>query len=218
MTDLLIKILPLDLASTLSPGILALTVFLLSKKEYRIGRTLALWIGSFAVAVALAIVGLKLGNSIQDPDNKRIIDNIVDLVLSALFFYFGIKSLLVKDTDKSEKNVEKDESRDLWKWFLIGLVISVTNFDAVIFNLTAAKEIGQSDVTGTSKLLLLIMGGVFFTLPIILPLVLYLIMPKLAQKILDPLNAFLTKYGRYIVALIFIVFAVYLLIKGLKFS
>lgn len=218
MTDLLIKILPLDLASTLSPGILALTVFLLSKKEYRIGRTLALWIGSFAVAVALAIVGLKLGNSIQDPDNKRIIDNIVDLVLSALFFYFGIKSLLVKDTDKSEKNVEKSESRDLWKWFLIGLIISVTNFDAVIFNLTAAKEIGQSDVTGTSKLLLLIMGGVFFTLPIILPLVLYLIMPKLAQKILDPLNAFLTKYGRYIVALIFIVFAVYLLIKGLKFN
>jgi threonine/homoserine/homoserine lactone efflux protein len=217
MTDLLVKIIPLDLASTLSPGILALAVYLLSNKDYRIARTVSFWAGSLLVAIILAVIGLKLGSTIQDPNNKRIIDNIVDLILSAIFFYFGIKSLLVKDKNRKENNVDKHHSRDLWKWFLIGLVISITNFDAVIFNLTAAKEIGQSVVGDTSKFLLLIMGMVFFTLPIILPLVLYLIMPKLAQKVLDPLNTFLTKYGQYIVAIIFIAFAVYLLIKGLQF-
>lgn len=216
MVDVLIKIFPLDLASTLSPGILAIIIILLAKKEHGLTRAIALGLGSLLVAVILAFLGLKLGQNVQDINNNKIIDNIIDLALAAVFLYFGIKSLLYQDKEKHLKAIDANQSGQLVKWFLIGFAISITNFDAVIFNFSAAKEVGQSTINDLEKIILLIVNSLFFIAPVLIPLIIYLLMPKLADKILEPVNKFLTKYGRYIIGIIFIGFAIYLIIQGLK--
>jgi len=216
MVDVLIKIFPLDLASIFSPGILALVIILLAQKEHGLARSIALGLGSLLVAVMLAFLGLKMGQNVQDVNNTKIIDNIVDLVLGAVCLYFGLRSLLYKEKEKNPQSIKTNQSAQIAKWFLIGFVISITNFDAVIFNFSAAKEVGQSTINDLEKTILLIMNSLFFVAPIIIPLVIYLLVPKLADKILKPINDFLTKYGRYIVGIIFIGFAVYLIYQGLK--
>jgi threonine/homoserine/homoserine lactone efflux protein len=216
MIDVLIKILPLDLASTMSPGLLALTIALLAKKGLGFKKTLALGLGSLIVAIILAIIGLKLGQTVQDPNNTKIIDNIVDLILAALFLYFGIKSLVQKEDQPKTNLLDKNGAGQLVKWFAIGFIISITNFDAVALNLSAAKEVGQAVINSTQKFILLAINSLFFILPILIPIVFYVFTPKLMDRIFAPLNIFLTKYGRLIVGMIFIVFAIYLGYKGLK--
>lgn len=216
MSELLIKIIPLDLASTLSPIILALTIALLAKKEFGLKRALALGIGSLAVAIIIAILGVNIGINIQDVHNNRVIDNVIDFILALVFLFFGFYGLFHQENTSSEKKLKGNQTGNFLKWLAIGFLISVTNFDAVILNFSAAKEIGQAQIYEIQKILLLIMGMIFFIAPILLPLAIYLIMPKLAQKILTPLNNFLTKYGRYITAVIFFAFAIYLFYQALK--
>jgi len=123
---------------------------------------------------------------------------------------------LHKDKDTNTSRFGHDTSRQLIMWTGIGFIVSITNFDAVIFNFTAAKEVGQAVISGAQKFIILTLGAIFFNLPIILPLSLYLIAPKFAQKILNPLNTFLKKYGNYIVGVIFLAFAIYLGYKGVN--
>ncbi|MCL5795098.1 MAG: GAP family protein [Patescibacteria group bacterium] len=216
MIEVLIKILPLDIASTISPIILALTIALLAKKDYGYRRALALCGGSIIVVIILATLGLKTGQNIQDINNNNLRDNIVDLILAILFLYFGIKSLIHQDKQSNPKISLKNQSAQLIKWFSIGFIINITNFDAVILNFSAAKEIGQATINAVQKIILLVIDGLFFISPIIVPLAVYSLMPKLAQKILIPIDLFLTKYGRYIVGVIFIGFAIFLFYRGLK--
>lgn len=216
MLDTLLKVMPLLIASTLSPGILALTVILLAKDKDGLKQTTALLVGSLITSVIIIVVGLVLGERIQDPTDSKTIDNIVDLLLAALFLYFGIVSLLHKDNDSKTKKISKDQSKKLFLWAGIGFAISITNFDAVIFDITAAKEVGQALISQIDKIIILTIEAIFFNLPILLPLILYLLVPRLAKKILDPLNIFLVKYGRFIVAIIFLGFGVYLGYKGLQ--
>jgi len=207
---------PLLVASTLSPGILALAVILLSKKKFGVSQTFALLVGSLITTAIIIIGGLIIGQKIQDPTGKNIVDNIIDLVLAAVFLYFGIASFLHKDDDSKEKKLGHEETRKFWMWLGIGFAISITNFDAVLFDIAAAKEVGQAALNTGQKTIILFIEAFFFNLPILLPFILYLIMPNTARKILDPLNVFLTKYGRFIVGAIFLIFGIYLAYKGLK--
>lgn len=216
MTAIFLKVMPLFLASTLSPGILALTVILLSQKKSGVSRTFALLLGSIITSTILIAVAFYVGHIINDPSNTKSIDNIVDIVLGVLFVYFGIKAILVKDDHAKTKQISANQSHDLLKWLLIGFIVSITNFDSIVFTMTATKEIAQAAISGAMKMLLLVIGIFFFNLPIIFPFAMYLIAPKAVDKILIPINKFLTKYGRYIVASIFLIFAVYLFYNGFR--
>ncbi|MFA6492637.1 MAG: GAP family protein [Patescibacteria group bacterium] len=215
MIALLAKILPLQLAATLSPGIFALTIILFTKKNHAIGRVLALLLGSIFVAIFLGFLGLKTGQSITAFSTHGKISVIIDFALAILFLYFGIKGLVKPDREKKE-SLGENPARQLGKWFIVGLIISITNFDAVLLNFAAAKEIGASGIILFDKIILLFVGILFFVLPILIPLFFYLILPSLAQKVLTPINKFLVKFGRLLVSIIFIIFAIYLIYKGLK--
>ena len=215
MFSLLIKVLPLQLASMLSPGIFALSIFLITKKEYILGRLLSLLLGSALVAIVLGVIGLQIGQNVTLHTNN-IIKGTIDFVFATLFLYFGITSLFKPKDEKKKESVKEDNSRQFLKWLAIGFVISITNFDAVLLNFSAAKEIGVAGAVSVDKIILIIIGILLFTAPILIPLIFYLIWPKIAQKILNPLNVFLMKYGRYLVAVIFLIFAIFLIYRGIK--
>ena len=51
-------------------------------------------------------------------------------------------------------------------------------------------------------------------LPIVFPVIIYVFVPKIAKKILDPLHFAITHYGNYINMVILFGFAFYLLYKS----
>jgi len=214
MFPLLLKIIPLDLAATLSPGILALALVLLGSQFRPRLRTFALFLGTLLTAIILALLGLSLGQAAPSEIHPTLVSAIIDLLLGAFFVFFGIRTLLSKERQTQSGENQKPQ---LIKWFIIGLIISITNFDAVFLLFTASKEVGGSGVSQIDKFILLLVNILFFTLPSLLPLVFYLITPSFAAKILTKVNQFVLKYSKYLIFIVFVIFGIYFLYRGLNY-
>ena len=217
MTPLLIKILPLQFASILSsPVVFALTLLLFSRKKFVVGRVLAMLIGALIIAITLAVCGLSIGNNLNVGTHHLWLKAIIDFIIALIMLYFGISGFFKKSNDNKEKKEEHDQPRQLGKWLAIGFIVSLSNFDVVILNFTAAKEIGAASIQYFDKIILLIVGVLFFIAPILLPFIFYLALPAAAEKILTPINNFLIKFGHYLVAAILIIFGIYLFYRGIQ--
>lgn len=215
MITTLVKIIPLDLAATLSPGILALTLILLGGKNHPKIRTLSLLVGALIVAAAIAILGMTLAKATPASDQPTLISAIIDLILGLIFIYFGLKQLTSKD--RKLKEHDNAQGYQIFRWLIIGLLISITNFDAVLLNLAAAKEVGDAAISDINKIILLIINVLFFIAPTSIPFILYLIFPKFAAGFLGKLNIIVLKYSRYILMAMFLIFGFYFLYRGIKY-
>lgn len=215
MLGLLAKIIPLGFASALSPGILALTVYLLGNKHSKL-RILALFIGTIIVAAAIIVLGFLTGANATPEDNPTLTSAIIDLLLGGVFIYLALKSLLKKE--RGLKKSDENQGPQFFKWLILGILINATNFDAVFLSFTSAKEIGaEADVNLLGKIIAVVINVLFFSSPITLPVAVYLIFPKTASKLLDRLNIFLLRYSRYIVFAMFAIFGVIFLYRGIHY-
>lgn len=215
MLGLLAKIIPLDLASTLSPGIFALAIVFLGSKFHPKLRTFYFLIGSALVGLGLAFLGLHFGKLTSVDIKPNLVSALVDLFFGLLFIILGIKILVQKE--RKIKLQEKEQKYEMLKLILAGIIISITNFDAVILNFTAAKEVGGTDIQNLIKLILLIVNISFFILPITLPLLVTFIFPKFAERILAKINKFVAKYSKYLMFALFVIFGIIFIYRGLKF-
>lgn len=216
MFNVLLKIIPLDLATILgSPGILALALVILASKNHPKAHILSLFFGSLIIGLGVTILGFVLGNSIDTGIKQNFTESIIDIILGLFFIFYGIKLIFSKER-RVDFQEEKHELK-IFKWFGVGLVITITNFDALFLNFTAAKEVGGANVQELAKWILLVVNLSFFTLPITLPLILQFIFPKFSQPILVKINYFVLKYSRYIIFGMFLIFGLYFLYRGLNF-
>jgi len=215
MLNTFLSIIPLDIASTISPIILALTIFLLSNKHHQRSRLLAFLTGSILVGIVITTIGFNLGQHILTNKKDPEVSAIVDLFLGSLFLFFSIKSFITKE--RKIKVDSNPENKKILKWFIIGLLVNATNFDALFLNLTASKEVGNADISMFAKIVLLFVNLLFFTLPVTFPIFLYSLFPLSANKVLDKVNFYLVRYGRYIVGILFLIFALIFLIRGATF-
>jgi len=189
----------------------------LGEKNHPRLRTLALMAGSLIVGLILAFLGFKLGTAAPVNEHQTLISAIIDLVFALIFIWLGLAALFPKKEKSGSIFHQQNPKAQLWKWLGIGFIISATNFDAALLNFTAVKEIGSSEFNLAVKLILIIIGLLFFIAPILIPFVFNLLLPHKSKEILEPINNFIRKYSRYIVAIIFIVFAILLLYRGLKY-
>ncbi|MDD5323297.1 MAG: GAP family protein [Methylococcales bacterium] len=212
MLELLARIIPLSIASAMSPVILGLAISLLAGKNHPEARAISFLLGGAVVALILAgiafavVAGAASGNVPHIPAY-------VDVVLGALFVAFAAKEALEKE-GKRPGLKKAGKGPALLKWFAISFVANMTNFDAVLLNITAVKEILQAGVGTFHEALLVLVADLFFILPVLLPLAIYAVASERTEKTLAPVGAWMQKYGRYIVAAIFLVFGIYLLWKG----
>lgn len=215
MIELLCKVIPLDFASTLSPGILALSVILLTDKKFGKIHLFYLFLGILMLAIIVNIVGFSIGKIGPSGPEQNLTSASVDIILGIIFIAFGIKVLVSKER-AFHSNTAK-QGQHIFKWITIGFLISALNFDALFFSLAAAKEVGDSQIESVAKIVLMLLNVFFVTLPATFPLVLYVIFPVVAHRILEKVNKYVLKYSRFILFIIFIIFGLVLLKEGLSF-
>jgi len=210
MLDLLFKVIALGIGSTISPVVFGLILALLAGK-YPEKRSLAFILGAVLSAIIVILAGYEIG--IHGIPGVAFSNELayVDVGLGVLFVFFGILSL----TSKMEKAKISVHSSNIFRWFAIGFVIDITNFDAVLLLFTESKEIFQSGVLPIYKILLAVLGALFYLLPALLPFIVYLMMKEKAEKILKPLGTAMKKYGKYLAFAIFMIFGIYMLYRGL---
>lgn len=212
MAHLLFTVIPLDLAATLSPGILALTLILLGSKKSGISSTLSLLIGNLITSGIIITAAFLLTQVTTVKTGPNTISAVIDVALGIFFVLYGIKVLRTKDGKFKLKN----KSSSSLKWLIIGFIISITNFDAVLLSFTATREVAASNLNFLSKVVLSGMNAFFFVLPITLPLGLCLLFPKIGERFLKKLNKYVMKYSRFIIFLMFVVFGIYFILRAFK--
>jgi len=218
--ELLATILPLAAASTIAPGVFGVALAILAGK-YPIQRSLAYLLGAIITVIILAGGGYVLASNVAEATVDAIEPAAdVNTIIGILFIIFGVFALIHKDGDGAKKLAasNKSNSPKLLSWFLIGLAINITNFDSMLLNLAAVKIVFQSEVGLWSQFLSIFICGLFFLLPILLPLVLYLLFPERAKEMLRPVKSILAKYGKYLVAAIFFIFGIILFMQGTHFG
>ena len=213
MLEVFLKILPLAIASAASPIILAATVALLSKKNF--GCAFSFLAGCVLAAAVLAAVGISFAaEDDKVAESMGFSPSIFDIAIGALFLAFGIKVLVEKPAAKQDVP-RAGKSGGKIKWFAIGLIGSITNFDAALLNITAVRAIFNSGIALLPKLSLLAFCDFFLLSPALLPIALCILAPEKSQKLLVPVGNAMNKYGRYVVAAIFIIFGILLIKNGI---
>jgi len=213
--DLLFTVIALGIASTLSPGILAIVLALLSGKHYPIRRSLAFLAGMLPTVLIIVAAGAGIFEFTSlGSDPKRAA--YADIAIGALFLALAVLPWVHREKDEtaSELKEAKAPAPHLGRWFLLGFIGTITNLDAVLFYFTEIKEISSSGVAMLSKLLLAALGALFFLLPALLPILVTMAYPKKAEKLLTPIRALMQKYGNYIVTLIMLAFGAFFLYRA----
>jgi len=216
MFQTIVSILPLDAASALSPVIFAITIFLLSSTYHRKIKILSFLAGALVVGIFTTLIGFYIGSRLSIHDKTNPVVALLDLTFGTVFLYFAIRSLLSKNRKMpTEKHRNK---HTLLRWISIGILVNVTNFDAVMLNLTAAKIIGAAQhLSDPAKIVLFSLNMFFFTLPVTLPVFFQVAFPIKARLMLSGVKFFLLAYARYITAILFFIFGIVFINKGIQF-
>ncbi len=214
MNTEIVKILTLQIAAIISPVIFSIALIILSQKKNASKNAFYFMIGSVLVAIIVILLGLIIGKRIGPPNIHQEFGKIIDVLLIIIFIFLGLKTLFGKANTKN--NISNLESLDSRKFLKIGFMINLVNLNSIVALFAASKEIPLSSLNIPTAILLAIFGILCFSVPVSVPLIIYLIFPTKAQTILTPINTFFTKYGKYIVGVVFMLFALYFFKEFLK--
>lgn len=209
--SLVLSVFFLSLASALSPGLFAIAIALLSGKQYQKTKTIAFLIGGAVTVLFLLFVGLNIDDISENFSEFFQPTGNGAIILGLLLIIFGIYSLIAKN-DKIKTDVASKP--DYLRITILGIILNITNFDAVLLNFTAIREIDNAKLAILPETILIIIAEFFFLSPVLVPLAIYIFYPEKSKKILDPIGNSMSKYGRFIVAAIFIIFGLLFLSRA----
>lgn len=151
MLSVLLKIIPLDISSTLSPGLLTVALFLLGNKAHPKTRALAFLIGSALVGICASLLGLSLGQTASDYFGPTKASSIIDLIVGIIFLGFAVGILFVKEKKLKIKPSYRKNDHIISRWFLVGFVMTVINFDAVFLTSRPPAKSDPPSLSSTQR-------------------------------------------------------------------
>ncbi len=216
MGDLLTQILPLTLAAAISPTVLAVAVLVLSAKERTVARTVAYLLGCWVVLLAIGIPGVLLFANAAPAASSAPWIHWVDFGAGIALLALGGRRLAKTPSvhEKQGSRASKMANAGMHDYVVLGCAMMITNFTTLVLYLPVLKGIARAPVTDAERLAVLLACQVIILMPVLVPLLIRILVPGPASKILGTVNAFSTKHTRVIMTVILLVFGVYLTVKG----
>jgi hypothetical protein len=217
MAQLFARLLPLALATAISPALFAVSLVLLGGKSSPQLRTFAFLLGGTAATLVATIVGLLIGGGAAAAGGSKI-DPIIDMIVGVLLLLVGIAGLAMRPAQHGGLLATLDSRslpRQLAACFAAGLLSIDANPSTVVPLIAAVRLVGRSAPGFEITALALGLVWILVLLPILLPLVIYAVAPHAAARTLAPISVAATKYGRYLGVAICVVLGVVFLHDGL---
>lgn len=208
MTLLIPEVLGLGLGMIMSPGLLAVTIFLLGREKNNLKRACFFLLGNILTLAILICLGFFIGTNLNSNPQASFHKGL-DFLIGIIFIFFGVKALLSK-----ERKIKESKSPKIFLWFILGFAFSITNLDADTLFIVAMREIFHSGILILQRILLITYCSLMILLPVILPIFVYCIFPQKSKKILEKIDKPVKKYGKYFIVAIFILFGILFLLKG----
>ena len=214
----IIAFLPVFLAS---PTMYAGVVLIMSTGVHTRLRIVAAFVGTVLAVIVVGAIAIAVGGATSSPRGPSTLSEIIDIVLGTILILLAAWVLFRKKPRAGKKKNEKsgeegDSSPQFFKYTGIGILLVVTNPTSLTALFASAKLTVDSGLATSDQLIAMLLAGLFFTLPVLIPLVLILVAPAACRKFLDAANRILDRYGRYVIAVILVLLGINLIQKGLE--
>jgi len=220
MGQLLVAVLPLALGAAVSPTLLALQLLVLSGPVHRLARAWALALGAGLVLAAFSLLCVTALQHVRPHHAHRSATDATILIASGVLLgALAVRSRLRRATP-GEKHTSATAGRmatAATPWFVgVGAFGMVVNFSTLLLVLPAVHEITHSSASASDRAVAFVVLYVIVLLPVLVPVVLATVLGRRADPVLSATHAWVGRNARTIGTVIEAVFAVYLLVKGVR--
>jgi Sap, sulfolipid-1-addressing protein len=219
MTALVASVVPLAIGAAISPTLLALQLLVLTGGNRPLARAWALAAGAALVLAAFSVLGLTVLGHLHPAEHGRhsLRGAVLMFIAAALMAALAVRSLLKRPTpaehQKSRTAVRLDSAPT--GWFVgVGALGMVVNFSTLVLFLPALHEITRAPVGLVGRSASFALLFVITLLPVLAPVVVVSVTGERAAPALNATHGFVTRHARQIGMVIEVVFAVYLVIRG----
>lgn len=218
-TTLIAQIMPLALGAAVSPTALMGIILLLSMSKKPKLQGFGYYIGAIVLILIVVVIGISLGTAVTATTSQpNPILAWFDVIVGILLLILGFKRLSQPQKSPTKRFGEGKLGSNigmLIKGFTFGFVMFLINFSTTILVLEAGKVIGTSSADAVGKIIVIILLMIITLLVCEIPLLIYLIFPKKANNVLSKVEAWMQKYGHYLMAAVIIVIGIYLVYIGI---
>jgi hypothetical protein len=213
MASLLGIVLPLALAASISPTVLALQLLTLSRKNAPVARAWAIAGGCAVVLAVFSGLALALAQSTGGSKSPSEAGAIVKLVAAALLVAIAVRQVRAPPPVPKPEHVG---AHPLRRSFALGIGLMLTNFSSIVLFFPAMHEIATSDAGVGAQLLAFALLYVITLLMAYGPPLFVTLLGTRATPELERLNGVFTAHRRGIGAGLCLVFAVFLAVAAIK--
>jgi hypothetical protein len=220
MAALLVSVLPLAIGAAISPTLLALQLLVLTGATKPITRAWALAAGAALVLALFSVLGLTVLSHLHpaEHDHHSWRGAVIMFAAAGLLAGLAVRSLLRPPT-----SAEQHSTRTAGRlgtaptpWFVgAGAIGMVFNFSTLVLYLPALHEIDRSSAGLVGRSIAFVVLFVITLFPVLVPVVTVSVLGDRAQPALQATHRFVNRHSRQIGIVIEVVFAVYLVVRGL---
>lgn len=213
MQSLFEQITPIAFGAAISPVVLTVTILILSGRHYQLSRALAFVTGAAFFIVVVGLLLLPLAG-LTLPSAPKPVSAVIDIVIGILLILLAIRS--IKPKKQKGPPIEENAQPQLKGYAIKGVVLMAVNFTTLALYFEAIKMIGEAKIDLLNQILVLLLVDLIILLPGIFPLIIYLLSPQKAQRILSSINKAITKHSQSVRFIVFLLLGIYLLVKGFR--
>ena len=210
LPQLLGVVIPLAIASMISPLAIITVMTVLSSAEHRLKKG-TIFVAMYCAAFSLiCLVFVAIGSLTTTGGKPSVATVTIDFILGFLLLYASARSLLKKGESKTF-----DATAMGTRGFVsMGIAFGFGNIFSSLPALAASKDIGVVVLSVHDKAI-----AFFLVMAITLcwlwgPLVVFAVTPRNFDRIFDPIIRFLKKHGSQIIAAVFFLVGIFLVARG----
>jgi len=211
MSTVIPHLLLIGLGASVSPVAVMLLISVMLKKNPR-RNSLLFILGYTAALVALGVVVVYIFH-LGGGGGTHKIDGFIDLSLGAICFLAVPYSLRKKDRKRAPG---AESGLTAFRSFSLGSMVLLLNPSTYLIFISGLHAISVARLGRQDVLLAIAFLTLVTLVTLLIPIIIFFVIPRTARKVLDFLKAWLTKHNRVIGVAVLLIFGVYLLTKGLR--
>ena len=205
-----LEILPLAIGAAISPTGLLFVMMILSGKDNSKKSALGFVLGGTLFLVILGMFIFFTAKPVVNSTNHpNVTSSIIDILLGVLILGIVVKSVFFKKKPKTDAPKKKKKP-----YPIMGFLYMFINISTLIPFIAAVKIISMNKLAPWDGVFILLATILIAMSMIAFPVIISYAMPKESQKILGPVNGFMSKNGTKISNVYFTLMACYLVYHG----
>jgi cadmium resistance protein CadD (predicted permease) len=210
LSQLLEDVIPLAVASMISPLAVIMVMTVLSSAQHRLKKGtifVATYCGVFSL---ICLAFLAIGSLTTTGGKPSVTTATIDVILGLLLLYASARSL----SKKQESRIFDATTMGTGALVSMGIAVGFGNISSSLPVLAASKDIGVAMLSVYDKAI-----AFFLAMAIALcwswgPLAVCAVTPQNFDRIFDPIIRFLKKHGSQLIAAVFFAIGIYLIARG----